>query len=103
MIWKTTLICRNYQLQSASRSILTWFLKKRSAKSTKRGGVKGARGAHCVNYWDTMWAKQLGDICSCIGNNDASSFNRKCKLWRRRFRVPFPVFLDLVDLCKSEF
>jgi hypothetical protein len=49
-----------------------------------------------------MWAKQLGDICSCIGNNDASGFNRKCKLWRRRFRVPFPVFLDLVDICKSE-
>ena len=73
------MLCRTYQLQSASRSILHVFCLKKSRQITKRGGVKGERGCHRVNYWDTIWARQLGDICSSLASNDASSFDRKCK------------------------
>ena len=88
--------------QNLSRRIAELYFSRRQRKVSKRGGICGQRGVHRTCYWDSIWAKQLNEICLTIGDNNAANFTRQCKLWRRRFRVPFSVFLDLVKVCKDE-
>ncbi len=48
------------------------------------------------SFWDTPWGRMVELL---EGSEDRESYEHR--LFRRRFRVPFPVFKYLVDLCKE--
>ena len=49
-----------------------------------------------INYWESPW----GLLISAVSTMDCSSTNGK--LFRKRFRIPFPVFKEiLVPVCNE--
>ena len=51
------------------------------------------RGSTNISFWETQWGQM---ICH---PNVQNPLKREGKLFRRRFRLPFPVFQFLVELC----
>ena len=62
-------------------------------KRRKRSPLSSPRERN-VNYWSTTWGKLLASLSAIDGGPSITS--REGKLFRRRFRVPWDVFCDLV-------
>ena len=52
---------------------------------------------HEPNYWQSTWGQLLRKLAAIDGGPSIGS--RDGKLFRRRFRVPYPVYCDLVSKC----
>ena len=53
-----------------------------------------------IDYWQTKWGKLLQKLTAI--ENGPSIDSRDGKLFRRRFRVPWQVYCDLVLKCRNE-
>lgn len=62
------------------------YRKKTRIRRTRSGG-----------YWETTWGKAY---LALEEDDDLNSYNHR--KFRRRFRVPFPVFNYLIDVCKEK-
>ena len=102
MIYKSIKYFLARRLLMCSQEILNHHRSKKRSVRNKRGGKRGLRGLHKKDYWSTPWARTLLDLCQAANRGDALALTRKGKLFRRRFRVPFPVFLHLVYMCKED-
>lgn len=49
------------------------------------------------NYWDSAWGQLIRRLSSIVGGPPIDS--RDAKLFRRRFRVPWLVYVALVEMC----
>jgi len=58
--------------------------------------VKRKRRVQYVNMWETAWGRQLQD------ENLTDEMSYEAKLFRRRFRLPYIEFQELLEHCKEQ-
>ena len=49
------------------------------------------------DYWSSAWGQLIQRLASIVGGPSIDS--RDAKLFRRRFRVPYPVYCQLIEMC----
>ena len=65
--------------------------------AARPGGGNGASGR--PDYWDSCWGRLLKEKNEQLEDLDSS----ESAVFRRRFRVPYPIFLKIVDAAKARF
>ena len=67
----------------------------RHSFSRPGGGNSGGR----PDYWESTWGRMLRNQASALSDFNSSA----SRTFRNRFRVPYPVFLMIVDRAKARF
>lgn len=55
------------------------------------------RSSNKLSHWERPWGVLLGQL-----ENDEDATSYQHRLFRRRFRLPYPVFKDLATLCRQQ-
>ena len=73
---------------------------KKDNRSRRKRAISSSQRETRLDYWSSTWGKLLVKLSAIPGGPLISS--REGKLFRRRFRVPWDVFVDLLQKCKEK-
>lgn len=73
---------------------------KKDNRSRRTRAISSSPRVTRLDYWSSTWGKLLVKLSAIPGGPLISS--REGKLFRRRFRVPWDVFVDLLQKCKEK-
>lgn len=73
---------------------------KKDNRSRRKRAISSSPRVTRLDYWSSTWGKLLVKLSAIPGGPLISS--REGKLFRRRFRVPWDVFVDLLQKCKEK-